>query len=95
MTIDLTAENLITLSEAARLLPTKPAPCTLWRWRSKGVNGARLECVRSGGRWLTTRHALVRFLIAQTQATSSNVQPAIQHPDMRSQLREAGLLPRE
>ncbi len=93
MIIDWIPEDLITLAEAARLLPTRPAPCTLWRWRTKGVNGARLECIRSGGRWLTTRQALARFLLAQSESASSGLPPP--QPDMTSRLRAAGLLPKD
>ena len=45
-------EQLITLAQACRPLPKRPAPSTLWRWRTKGVkvNGRtiKLACIRSG-----------------------------------------------
>jgi hypothetical protein len=39
---------------------------TLWRWRRKGVNGVRLQCLRLGGSWLTSDAAFGEFLRAQT-----------------------------
>lgn len=73
------------------------SPATLWRWRLKGVNGVRLECVRVGGTWYTTNDAFADFLIAQTANTqepeSSRAQQ--QHsrsPEMERRLRAAGLL---
>ncbi|VTR92156.1 : DUF1580 [Gemmata massiliana] len=47
-------------------------PTTVTRWCLKGVrvNGAKLklEHLRAGGKLLTTRAAIVRFLAAQTDA---------------------------
>ena len=58
-------ERLITLSEAAKLLPRvngkRPAICTLWRWCRKGLRGVFLEYVRVGRKICTTREALLRF----------------------------------
>ena len=70
--IDFDNEPLITFAQACRLLPKKPAPSTLWRWRKKGVrvNGRtiKLACIRSGGKWLTTATAFAEFLRQQTEA---------------------------
>ena len=51
----------------------RPAPATIWRWRLKGINGVRLECVLCGGCWMTTAAAFAEFVRAQT----ANVQPAL------------------
>jgi hypothetical protein len=71
-TIDLADVQLITLAEACRMLPMKPAPSTLWRWRTKGVkvNGRRikLQCVRVGARWCTTLDEFRDFIREQTAA---------------------------
>ena len=48
------------------------SPATNWRWRLKGVNGAKLSCVRFGGCWCTTAAAFADFIRAQT----ANCQPA-------------------
>jgi len=59
------SEQLITLTEAAKLLPRvngrKPAVCTLWRWCRKGLRGQFLAYVRVGRRICTTRQAMLRF----------------------------------
>ena len=64
-------ENLVGLNEAARLLPPgrqgRPVSfsCVL-RWIVNGLPGpdgtrVRLEAIRLGGRWLTSREALSRW----------------------------------
>src|SRR5438552_644314 len=75
--IDLTTERAITLADAAALLPPgrngRPvtASCVLrWVLRGVRVRGARervrLEALRIGGRWLTSKEAMQRFAEAQT-----------------------------
>ena len=59
-------ESLISLSEALDLLPParrnkRPHLSRLLRWILDGVNGVRLEAIRLGGRWVTSREALQRF----------------------------------
>jgi hypothetical protein len=73
--IDLLTERTITLVEAARLVPPgrggRPTHLsTLLRWIKPGVRGVRLEAVRLGGRWVTSREALQRFAdrLTATQA---------------------------
>jgi len=74
--IDLTTEQTESLSQAARTLPPGRAgrpvsiSCML-RWILEGVrlpsgDRARLEAIRLGGRWLTSKEALQRFAEAQT-----------------------------
>lgn len=62
----LLSENLITLSEAAALLPRRRRgrpthPSTLFRWAGQGLRGVRLEIVQVGGTRCTSREALARF----------------------------------
>ena len=59
--IDITAEQLLLLSEAAASLPGRPSVATLWRWRTRGARGRRLESVVLGGKVFTSREALQRF----------------------------------
>ena len=59
--IDMSSETLITLPQAAAILPGRPSVATLWRWRLRGVAGRRLESVQIGGRVYTSREALQRF----------------------------------
>lgn len=57
-------ENLITLTEATKLIPSRPHLSTLWRWYTIGCGGKKLETWKIGGRRYTTREALTRFVIA-------------------------------
>ncbi len=59
-------EHLVTLAEAARLLPGRPHLCTLYRWVARGVGGVKLEAVKVGGRTYTSRESLQRFAEACT-----------------------------
>jgi hypothetical protein len=61
--IDVAREQLITLKEAAALLPSRPHISTIARWAKGLKNGRCLETVKVGGRVLTSREALFeRFL---------------------------------
>lgn len=74
----------LTLSEAARLLPSRPHSCSLWRWARKGLRtrtGGRvfLRVVRFGARIYTSRKALLDFgeaLAAADAEHFSGVAPA-------------------
>lgn len=68
---DLQKEPLLTLGQAARLVPSRRAKKTsgrtLWRWCVAGKGGVRLEHVRTpGGEYLTSAAAVARFLEAMT-----------------------------
>ena len=56
-------ETVCTLREAAELVPTKPHVATVWNWTRK--EGTRLETYRIGGRVVTSREAVQRFLDTQ------------------------------
>src|SRR5262245_24769943 len=67
MPIDLTKEELLSLREAARLLPArrkgkKPHVSCLYRWTTAGCRGVRLDFVNVGGTRCTSREALARFI---------------------------------
>jgi hypothetical protein len=74
--IDLTSETPIPLAQAAKLVPPgrsgkKTHLSTLFRWITQGCkapNGevVRLEAIRLGSRWMTSREALQRFAEALT-----------------------------
>lgn len=76
MSIDLSTESTLSLAAAAKLVPPnrRGRPVTLscvLRWVLDGVKTpdgrtVRLEAVRLGGRWLTSREALQRFAESQT-----------------------------
>ncbi|MBI3838136.1 MAG: DUF1580 domain-containing protein [Planctomycetia bacterium] len=61
MIIDIENDNLLTLSQAAKLLPHAPSPSTIWRWYRRGVGGRRLSVVKIGARTYTTWRALSEF----------------------------------
>jgi hypothetical protein len=66
---DLSSEELIRLEEAAQICRTHFS--TVYRWVLKGVPGSsgsrvRLEALRLGAKWVTTRSALQRFAEATT-----------------------------
>lgn len=57
-------ESLLTLKDAAKLLPGNPHYATLFRWAQKGCRGVRLESALIGGIRYTSREALDRFILA-------------------------------
>jgi hypothetical protein len=64
--IDLSTENLISLREAPRHLPTRPNGkrvhiSAVYRWVSRGVRGVKLEALKIGGSTYTSVEALQRF----------------------------------
>ncbi len=92
--IDVEFDHLLTLSQAAKLLPEPPSPVTMWRWTSKGVNGGiRLATVKCGSKSLTSKEALNAFINAQTAANQpSPDEPAERSPEQIRQMKAAGLL---
>jgi len=82
MPINANIENLVTLSEAAKLLPKTNGKrinvSTLWRWCRKGLRGVTLEYTRVGSKIATSPEALGRFFSALAEADamqSSSDQP--------------------
>ena len=80
--IDVTTENLITLSKAARDLPSRNGKrginnSTVWRWTVRGIRGVKLETVLVGGTRFTSQQALNRFFHASTAAAAGVVVPAV------------------
>jgi hypothetical protein len=73
---NLLMETIITLPEAARMLPPlrRGRPVTssaVWKWASKGLrlsDGTRLklEVLKIGSRWLTSKEAVFRLCQRQT-----------------------------
>jgi hypothetical protein len=78
---EIQAGDGLSLSAAGHLYPAHRgsgtiAPSTVWRWARKGAKSAdgrviRLEVCRIGGRWLTSRGALVRFVNALSHTGDS------------------------
>ena len=68
----LLTEDLLTMTEArgeiAMLTRRRPDKATLHRWLHRGVGGQKLEAVRLGRQWFTSRQAITRFIEARTAA---------------------------
>jgi len=66
MTIRMETEQLVSLSEAAKLLPMRrngkrPHITTLYRWTTHGCRGVVLESIQVGATRCTSKEALSRF----------------------------------
>jgi hypothetical protein len=90
--------ELITLSEAAQLLPRRgrgrPVHCsTLYRWASRGVGGVRLKVARVGGVIYTHPEWLAEFLDRPGWASgeSRTDSPPIPHADVERALDARGI----
>lgn len=59
-------EDVLTLADARRelagIIGRRPDKTTLYRWCLRGVQGVKLDHVRLGGRILTSRQAITRFI---------------------------------
>jgi hypothetical protein len=88
----------LSLSAAGRLFPGRRGNCTVdpstvFRWLTKGAKASdgrvvRLEAVRVGGRWLTSRPAVARFVDALTAAATPDRPPPAPSPAARSRAAE-------
>jgi hypothetical protein len=84
--IDLASETTISLAQVAREQPPGRggAPCSLGcvlRWVLKGVRSpagelVRLEAIRLGGRWITSREAVQRWAEKLTPRLDGEAAPA-------------------
>jgi Protein of unknown function (DUF1580) len=88
------ADDLISLTAASRLLPSHPNPATLWRWRTKGIRGIRLQTVLVGGRRFVTRKAIEEFIQRLTEAAEQRATDIRQERSQATivDLKSAGLL---
>ena len=83
--IDLTCESVLSLTQATQLLPpgrggARPTLSCILRWILKGARSpsgelVRLEALRIGGRWVTSREALQRFAEALTPQLNGHAAP--------------------
>jgi len=61
--IDPLDPTLTEIKELCRdMLPIDPSPAVLWRWRTRGRNGAKLRTIKLGRSRYTTPAELRRFL---------------------------------
>ena len=93
--IDTQNETIITLTEAARLLPRRRAGrpvhvSCLYRWAQIGCRGVRLEIVQIGGTKCTSREAMQRFFDSLTaQSEGQPVAPPPRSKSRRKQIEAA------
>jgi hypothetical protein len=91
--IDTNSESIITLTEAARLLPHRRAGrpvhvSCIYRWCQNGVRGVCLEFTQIGATKCTSREALQRFFDALTTQVEFGRGPVPTPPKMSSQRRK-------
>ena len=87
------------LAAAGRMFPAfrgegVVGPSTTYRWVAVGTKAAngmvvRLEAARVGGRWLTSRSAVTRFVAALTEAANPIPPSAPRTPAQRQKSSEA------
>lgn len=70
--IDLNTETVLSLADAAKVLPKRRAGkpthvATVYRWAQRGCRGVVLETIRVGCTRCTSREALQRFCEALTR----------------------------
>jgi hypothetical protein len=90
--IDIDADDLRPVTLLAReRTGRRPAYSTVWRWRTRGVAGARLECVRYRGLWCSTADAFADFFARRAAAGAesgvTDSQPALAPPRRKSRRR--------
>jgi hypothetical protein len=63
-------EQRLDLKEVPPLVPGRAgrpvSPATVYRWATKGLNGARLQTVQVGSRMVTSKEAIDRFFAELT-----------------------------
>ena len=96
--IDLTQETLLTIPQAARLIPSGGKAghihlSTLWRWILKGTGARKLESIKVGGRTFTSAEALQRFAEAREKPEPEAVSPSRTSQETLFELKEARLIP--
>lgn len=69
--IDISSEKLLTFSQAAEKLPSRPHTSALHRWTNSGIRGIKLETILIGGRRFTSWEALQRFVEATTEESNN------------------------
>jgi hypothetical protein len=83
--VEIQSGDGLSLSAAGRLFPGHRGgaavdPSTVFRWVTKGAKAVggrvmKLEAVRVGGRWLTSRAALTRYIAALTPSADPTPPP--------------------
>lgn len=78
MAIDLETEELVPLTAegAGQLFPGGKSYESLRRYRDVGFRGVKLDCVRQGWPWFTSKEAVLRFIAAMNDQAVSPDTPA-------------------
>jgi hypothetical protein len=63
--------QILTLAQAAQLIPHRPNAHTLWRWSKKGLRGVKLTTFKAGRSRCTTPALLLEFLHASGMPNSA------------------------
>jgi hypothetical protein len=88
--IDPLTEQLISLTEAAKLCPKRrsgkrPHVSCVYRWTATGCKGVKLESLQVGGTRCTSREALGRFFERLSQVAGlDRTVPTIRTPSQRA-----------
>jgi hypothetical protein len=98
VTNEILAGSGLNLGQAPRCFPpyreSRPVnPSTVFRWIMYGVHlrdgtRLRLEACRVGGRWLTSREAIKRFIDRQTPNIDTDRAPCTSGPTQRTKRAE-------
>ena len=70
-------EHMLSLDDAAKLLPGGKSKSTLYRWWKTGYRGVRPECRMIGRNLYTSREALDRFTAAVADAAAGPMPEAV------------------
>lgn len=104
MSVDLFGDDLLTPSQAAKLLPRGDGggrinATTVWRWMNNGVRGIVLQSILVGNRRFTSKRALQAFVeqLAGTGQVARQSVPTSRQQEARRRrnhaaLQEAGLI---
>lgn len=83
-------ERLLSVEEAAKLIPSNPSPVTVWRWCRRGVKARggggtiRMNCVRFGSRLFVRESDVAAFAEALAEADAEHFKPVeISKPEKR------------
>lgn len=88
--IDATSESLVSLTDAAKLLPARrggkrPHISCIYRWTVAGCKGIKLESIQVGGTRCTSHEALGRFFERLSERVgTSEQQPTVRTPNRRA-----------
>jgi hypothetical protein len=65
------SEDVLTIAQARTeiqaIAGSKPDRATLTRWILKGCGGVKLDSVRIGRQWVTSKQSVNRFIVARSQ----------------------------